>query len=85
MFVDIAPQLIYLTIFENFTETMYKSKKKLPCFPTKSVTWRKGKGAFKLDTSLKINERSIENGHAIKITQTTPMEAIAAFIKAKII
>ena len=85
MFVDIAPQLIYLTIFKNVAEAMYKSKKKLPCFPTKSVTWRKGKGAFKLDTSLKINERSIENGHAIKITQTTPMEAIAAFIKGKIL
>ena len=85
MFVDIAPQLIYLTIFKNVTEAMYKSKKKLPCFPTKSVTWRKGKGAFKLDTSLKINEWSIENGQAIKITPTTPMESIAAFIKSKMI
>ena len=85
IFVDITPELIYITIFENFTETMYKSKGKLPCFPTKSVTWRKGKGAFKLDTSVNINERSVENGLAIKITPTTPNEAIASFIKAKIL
>ena len=85
IFVDIAPECIYLTIFENFTETTYKSKGKLPCFPTKSVTWRKEKGAFKLDTSVNINERSIENGHAIKITPTTAIEAIAAFIKSKMI
>jgi hypothetical protein len=81
IFVDIAPECIYLTIFKNFAEATYKSKEKLPCFPTKTITWRKEKGAFKLDTSVKINELSVENGHAIKITQTTSNESIASFIK----
>ncbi len=81
IFVDIAPQCIYLTIFRNFAEETYKSKEKLPCFPTKTITWRKEKGAFKLDTTVKINELSVENGHAIKITPTTSNDSIAAFIR----
>ena len=85
IFVDIAPDCIYLTIFKNFEESTYKSKEKLPIFPTKTVTWRKEKGAFKLDTSVKINELSIENGNAIKITPTTPNETVASFIRAKIV
>jgi hypothetical protein len=53
---------MYITIFPNFTEEFYKksgvdsSNKCYPYFPTKSVTWRKQKGAFKLDTSININE-----------------------------
>jgi len=85
IFVDIAPECIYLTIFKNFTEETYKSKKKLLCFPTKTITWRKGKGAFKLDTSVKINEMSVENRHAIKITRTTSNDDIASFIKDVIV
>jgi hypothetical protein len=85
IFVDISPDCIYITIFRNFEETVYKSGEKLPCFPTKSVTWRKEKGAFKLDTSVKINETSIEKGHAIKITPSTPNELIASFIKMNIV
>ena len=81
IFVDISPECIYLTIFQNFDEKTYKSKEKLPCFPTKTITWRKEKGAFKLDTSVKINELSVENGHAIKITPTTSNDAIASFIR----
>ena len=83
IFVDISPECIYITIFRNFTEAIYKSKEKLPCFPTKTVTWRKEKGAFKLDTSVRINEQNIENGHTIKITPTTPndLAAAAAFIR----
>ena len=83
IFVDISPECIYITIFRNFAEAVYKSKEKLPCFPTKTVTWRKEKGAFKLDTSVRINEQNIENGHAIKITPTTPNDvaAAAAFIQ----
>jgi hypothetical protein len=45
----------------------------------------KKKGAFKLDTSVKINETSIKNGHAIKITQTTSNDTIASFIKRVIV
>jgi len=43
IFVDISPNCIYLTIFANFDEETYKSKKKLALFPSKSVTWRKKK------------------------------------------
>jgi len=85
IFVDISPDCIYLTIFKNFDESIYKSKKKLACFPTKSVTWRKKTGAFKLDTTIKINEQSIKKGHAIKITPTTPNESIASFIQESIV
>jgi len=85
IFVDIAPECIYLTIFKNFTEEIYKSKEKLECFPTKTITWRKEKGAFKLDTTVKINESSIEKGHAIKITQNTKNTDISKFIKSIIV
>jgi hypothetical protein len=86
IFVDIAPECIYLTIFKNFAEAVYKRKEKLlPFFPTKTATWRKEKGAFKLDTSVKINEANVANGHAIKITQTTPTDSIGCFIKKVIV
>ena len=85
IFVDISPDCIYITIFKNFEESTYKGNEKLVCFPTKTVTWRKEKGAFKLDTSVKINEMSVEKGHAIKITPTTPIEDIASFIRKSIV
>lgn len=85
VFVDVSPDCMYLTIFKNFDEATYKSKQKLAVFPTKSVTWRKEKGAFKLDTSVKINEESIAKGHALKITPATTNEAVAAFLRAKIV
>ena len=62
IFLDIAPDKMYITIFKNFTEDFYKksgvdnSIKCSPYFPTKSITWRKQKGAFKLDTSKSLNE-----------------------------
>ena len=85
IFVDISPECIYLTIFKNFDENTYKSKEKLPCFSTKSITWRKKKGAFKLDTSVKINESNIEKGHALKIIPTTSNDVVASFIKKIIV
>jgi len=86
IFVDVSHNCIYLTIFENFSEEIYKSRKKLPkYFPTKTITWRKGSGAFKLDTTISINEKSIINGNAIKITETTHSDDIAKFIKKIII
>ena len=86
IFIDISPECIYLTIFKNFDEKTYKSKEKLPpLFPTKVITWRKQKGAFKLDTSVKINEINVENGHTLKITPTTPNDNIASFIRKIII
>ena len=64
IFLDIAPKKMYITVFPNFTEEFYKksgvdsSIKCCPYFPTKSITWRKQKGAFKLDTSVNINEKN---------------------------
>ena len=64
IFLDIAPDKMYLTIFKNFTEEFYKSSgcdsslKCIPYFPTKSICWRKQKGAFKLDTTVAINMKS---------------------------
>ena len=81
IFLDIAPEHMCLTIIKNFDEKTYKSKEKLPCFPTKRITWRKGKGAFKLDTTVQINERSVEKGLAIKITPTTSNDTIGSFIR----
>ncbi len=86
MFIDIAPQCIYLTLFSNFTETEYKSGEKCPrCFPSKSVTWRKGKGAFKLDTTVSINESNILEGNTFKILQSTPFAEIKNFINSRIV
>ena len=62
IFLDIAPTKMFITIFPNFSEEFYKksginsTNKCDPYFPSKSITWRKQKGAFKLDTTLKINE-----------------------------
>jgi hypothetical protein len=62
LFLDISPDKMYVTIFPNFTEDFYKKSgsdstvKCSPSFPTKSITWRKQKGAFKLDTSINIDE-----------------------------
>jgi hypothetical protein len=86
-FVDIAPAHIYLTIFPNFTESHYKTLLKCgPYFPTKSATWRKGEGAFKLDTSPSINESIIEKkmGNCIKITDGTTFEELGEFINGVI-
>ena len=85
IFVDVSPECVYLTIFKNFDENTYKSKEKLPCFPTKSITWRKQKGAFKLDTSIAINKASVKKGHAIKITSSTYNDTIASFIRSIIV
>ena len=62
IFIDITPDKIFVTIFKNYPEEFYKSSgrqssiKCHPYFPTKSITWRKQLGAFKLDTTVKINE-----------------------------
>jgi len=86
IFIDITPSCFYITIMKNFTEEHYKSGAKCePYFPTKSVTWRKKKGAFKLDTTIKINEKSVESGYAIKVTDDTIMEEVGNFIRSSII
>ena len=81
IFIDISPLCIYFTIFKNYNEEHYKSEKKCePYFPTKQVTWRKGKGAFKLDTTISINECNITKGYTFKMTETTNMIELGTFI-----
>jgi hypothetical protein len=85
IFIDISPTCVYVTIYKNFIEEQYKCGKKcVPYFPTKSVTWRKGKGAFKLDTTVSINESNIAKGYTCKITETTDFSEIGAFINLRL-
>lgn len=85
IFIDVSPNCIYLTIFKNFNEIFYKSATKCePYFPTKSITWRKKCGAFKLDTTIKINEDNILNKHTFKIDDTSSLYELKTFILSKI-
>ena len=85
LFIDIAPDCIYITIFNNFTEDFYKSGKKcIPYFSSKSITWRKKSGAFKLDTTIKINEDNIINGYTFKITDDVNLTELKNFILSNI-
>ena len=84
LFLDVATTCKYLIVIPNFSEEHYKNGNKCePYFPTKKVTWRKGEGAFKLDTTLKIDEECVKNGFAIKITHETTFEEIGVFLKSK--
>ena len=84
IFIDVTPEFIYLTIFKNFDEEFYKSGNKCkPYFPTKSITWRKKTGAFKLDTTVSINEKNL-NKTTLKITNDTKMTEIKKFINLRI-
>jgi hypothetical protein len=75
LFIDVSPDCIYLTIFRNFNEEFYKSGEKCePYFPTKSITWRKKTGAFKLDTTIKINEENIIKGYTFRILNNNLLE-----------
>jgi hypothetical protein len=85
VFIDISPDCYYLTVFKNFDEETYKSGKKLPyAYTSKSVTWRKKIGAFKLDTSIQLNTKNIENDYTIRIDSSTSIEDIDAFIRKQL-
>lgn len=89
VFIDVAPECIYLTIFKNFTEEFYKRSAKSgakcePYFPTKSVTQRKGSAAFKLDTTIQINEENIIKGYTFKIGDNVDLHELKTFILLKI-
>ena len=62
IFLDIAPEKMYLTIFKNFTEEFYKEmrliKEVCALLPNKVNLLEKAKGAFKLDTTVAINKKS---------------------------
>jgi hypothetical protein len=82
IFIDVVPQSVYITAFPNFTEEHYKSGNKCgPLFPTKQVTWRKLKGAFKFDTSIQINETNVTTGHAIKINAIDSFDSAGVYIR----
>jgi hypothetical protein len=88
LFVDVSPKGIYFTLFPNMTEEQYKMPKekfKCPYFPTKSITWRKaqidssgasryGGGAFKLDTTVKLNEKAAKLANPKTIKWTSPAD-----------
>jgi len=85
IFIDVEPSSIYLTVFKNFAQSHYMNGYKCkPIFPTKTVTQRKQTGAFKLDTTVGINEVCVKNGYSIKITQDTTFRDIEKFINNKI-
>lgn len=85
IFIDVAPSCIYLTIFKNFNEEFYKSGEKcVNYFPTKSITWRKQSGAFKLDTTVKINEENILKGNSFRIDSTVNLLELKTYILSKL-
>ena len=81
-FVDISPKGFYLSLFPNLTEDEYKSGSKTVYFPTRSVCWRKRKGAFKLDTTVKINttQAGIENPNTMIWCPETDIDEVRSFI-----
>lgn len=86
-FIDIAPDNFFLTIFPNLTEEQYKSKNKHPYFPTRTVCWRKQKGAFKFDTTkqLNITQAMVPNANTLIWTQDTSIDTIKNFINRIIV
>ena len=86
IFLDISPEKMYITVFKNFSEEFYKksgldnTNKCCPYFPTKSITWRKQKGAFKLDTSININEKNKYT--FIIVRKTTDYSKFKSFLDA---
>lgn len=84
LFLDITPEEFFISIFPNWTEEEYKTsqKKWAPYFPTKSCTWRKGTGAFKFDTTYKINitQSKTTYPNTFRWTPDTNILAITDFI-----
>lgn len=85
IFLDVSKLFMYLTIFKNLTEKQYKSYEKCEhIFQDKKITRRKGIGAFKLDTSISLNEKNIVDNHTFKIDNQTNIEELSKFILSKI-
>ena len=82
-FVDVSPSNIYITLMPNMSEDQYKKQGfKCPYFPTRTITWRKGCGAFKFTTTVNLNKKqsSVNQPHTIEINESTPIEEIRDFI-----
>lgn len=90
IFIDIAPNCFFITIFQNFTEEHYKSGNKCPhVFTTRKVTRRKKSkdglhgGAFKLDTSFKLCSTYAKQGNTLCWYPTTKDDEICKYIATK--
>lgn len=90
IFFDISPSKIYLTIFPNFSEAFYKKSgnnckiKSYPVFKSRSMCWRKKSGAFKLDTSIDINENNKKYTFIIEDEILTDFEELKKFLEKSI-
>lgn len=87
IFLDVSPTKLYITIFPNFSEEFYKesgqdnTKKCEPYFPSRSITWRKQTGNFKLDTTVQLNEN---NKYTFIINNSTSCAKFREFINLMI-
>lgn len=84
LFLDIAPEQFFISVIPNWSENDYKTEKKkwVPFFPTKSCCHRKGIGAFKFDTTLKINQKQSQvcEPHTYTWTPESSFEDLATFL-----
>jgi hypothetical protein len=63
IFIDISPEVMFISIFANFKEADYKSCCSCdPYFPSRKFCWRKKSGCFKFDTTYSLNyKQSLKN------------------------
>jgi len=83
LFLDIHPKKYYITIMPNFTEKQWRAHEKAsPYFPTRSLGQRKKTGAFKFDTTEKLNnEKSLLlEGNTLCCKSGTTIEEVSSFI-----
>lgn len=90
IFIDIAPECFFITIFENFTEDEYKSGEKCPrVFTTKKVTRRKKSadglhgGAFKLDSSFDLCNEYVRQGNTLRWCSATTQDEICKYFATR--
>lgn len=84
LFLDISPTHMDMTLFPNYSREFYvesgNENVKTKHFPTKSVTWRKRCGAFKLDTTVAINNINVENNTAFRIDSSMSFEKFKEYV-----
>ena len=84
-FIDIDTNIIYFSIFKNFSENQYRNCVNCePYFPSRSFCHRKKQGAFKFDTTKKLNETAVSNNYTLKINKDTTFEEVYKFINYRI-
>tara|TARA_B100001758_G_scaffold247910_1_gene268431 strand:+ start:5507 stop:6352 length:846 start_codon:yes stop_codon:yes gene_type:complete len=89
-FLDVGPSTCHLHILPNYPEDFYRKSgqtgSKLKChewgFPTKKITHRKNCGAYKFDTTEKLNKTASKKhpGYTFCITHPEGDETLAQFI-----